>query len=178
MTSNNSFGPINTQTAFLPTEFDIDPSKSDKWSELLSKRERQTASIVNVKEIGIYDLQEGLAGQFFFALDVSSTNPKQLRYVFRTVVNFGALPDTTTAMAEHGIQVTNSTIFTRIYGCSTLEGTIDTIKFIPIPYVNVGTPGDGVELWVDGTNVNIKTTTSNWAAYNNTYVVLEYLKAG
>jgi hypothetical protein len=87
-------------------------------------------------------------------------------------VNFGALPNNTTASVAHGISVTANTVFTRIYACGTNPNT----KFVPIPYVNVGTPGDGVELWVDTTNVNIKTTTANWTSYT-AIVVVEYLKA-
>ena len=165
-----TLGPINAQSAYLPIEFEM-PDDEELMKELISKRERLTASIVNVKENGQYEAQEILSGQQYFSTDASNV-PRRPRYVFRTVVNFGALPNATTASVPHNIAVTSTTIFTRIYATATNPNT----AFIPIPFVNVATPTDGIQLNIDPVNVNITTTTANWIAYTTCYVVLEYIK--
>lgn len=166
----NTFGPVNTQSSYLPTDFTL-PGDWDRCGELIAKRERLTARIINVKENGQYELNEILSGQQYFSTDPLGT-PRRPRYVFRTIVNFGALPSTTTKTVAHNIAITPLTIFTHIYGTATNPNT----KFIPIPYINTGTPGDSVEIWVDATNVNIKTTSANYIAFTTVYVVLEYIK--
>lgn len=161
-----TFSPINTQSPFLV----VNQTFSEDWGQFLVQMTKLNADIarsVNIREIGNYQLAEQLTGQYFFP----SSNVQSNRQTFRTVVNFGALPNSTTKSVAHGIAVTLNTIFTRIYGCATNPST----EFAPIPYVNVGTPGDGVEINADGTNVNIKTTTANWTSFT-AIVVLEYLK--
>ncbi len=173
-----TYGPVNSQGYYLSPEFFF-PEDNKQFRELLSFRERRTADVVNIKQNGIFDTSEQPAGESWFSTITSVTNPnltgqsKILRFTFRTVVNFGALPNAATKSVAHNIAITNSTIFTHIYATATNPGT----KFVPIPYVNDGTPTDGIELFVDATNVNIKTTTANWIAFTTCYVVLEYIKS-
>ncbi len=164
-----TYAPTNSQSSFLPVEFAL-PKDGKDFIDFINKRERLTASIVNIKENGNYELNELLSGQQWFAVEL---NPRKTRYTYRTVVNFGPLPNASTGSQPHNIQVTETTIFTRIYATATDPNT----RFIPIPYVNVTTPTDGVELSVDATNVNITTTTANYIAFTTCYVVLEYIKA-
>lgn len=131
------------------------------------------AVTVNNKDTGIYDTFSTNCGQTYFSnpTQISSSAAQPIpRQVIRTVVNFGALPDTATKTAAHNIAPTASYTFTRIY--ATASDTA-TPKYIPIPYAT-GTAADVIELWVDATNVNIKTV-SNKTAYTVCYVVLEYI---
>lgn len=166
----NTFAPVNSQSAYLPLEFDI-PDEWKSANELVAQRHRLISTIVNVKENGQYELNELISGKQYFST-APGTSPRRPRYVYRTVVNFGPLPSSATTSIAHNIAVTPLTIFTHIYGTATNPN----VKFLPLPYINTGTPGDSVELWVDNKNVNIKTTTGNYAAYTTVYVVLEYIK--
>lgn len=164
-------GPLQSQFPYLPIEFDISTTKDAKdVQQLIAKRERLTAQLLNIKENAIYDLVENQTGQKWFSTTVPP-QPKIYRYGYRMVINIGALPNTGTKTVAHGIPVGATYIFTHIYGCATNPAT----KFAPLPYVNVAVPADGVELWADATNVYVKTTTANWIAYS-AYAVLEYLK--
>ncbi len=132
-----------------------------------------SATAGNTKDAGIYDTEEFVNGQSFFPSTAtnSSVNSAPIRrQVFRKVINFGALPNNTTKSVAHGLIVTSGYTFTRIYGCASTPSTI----FIPLPYAS-GTSADIIELFVDGTNVSIKTGADK-TTYTVCYVILEYLK--
>jgi hypothetical protein len=166
---------------FLPTTniFDISPLYSldidEGLRELLVRLYldlNRTALVINDKDSGIYAAMVTTNGQSFFPNPIlaSNTTPQPTyRQVYRMVVNFGALPNTGTKSVPHGITVTSQTSFTRIYGCSSNQ---TSLEYIPLPYVGIG--GGSVELYADATNVNV-VTSSNLSAYNVTYIVLEYI---
>lgn len=130
------------------------------------------AVALNLKDSAYYPLEEFMNGQVYFP-NGNVVNPNYSgRQVFRTVINFGALPNTTTIAVAHNISVFNSFSFTRIYGCSTNP---ITQEFIPLPYASASAVANNIELKVDSTNVYI-TTGANQSAYTITYVILEYLK--
>lgn len=163
----STYQPSNSIGSSLPIEF-LMPESYETARELITRRETLTANILNLKESAQYETRELLSAQQWFSTATGIVKP---RYGYRIVVNFGALPNNATKTVNHGLTIDANTIFTRIYGTATNPNTL----FIPIPYINTGTPGDSVELFVDATNVSIKTTT-NRTAFTITYVVLEYLK--
>lgn len=61
-----TFAPFNSQSAYLPPEFDI-PNDEKLSRELISQRERLTATIINVKENAQYEKRELLSGQQYFS---------------------------------------------------------------------------------------------------------------
>lgn len=184
-------GSINSQSnfgAFVPTtnvwdigriqEVDI---KSPEFKELLVRLYQNVNNIsllLNIKDSGYYSLQEFINGQLFFpnpALDSTTPQSPSYRQVFRTVVNFGPLPNATTTSIPHNIQIdtvlpTNYS-FTRIYGAATNP---DQTSFLPLPYSSV-TAGSNIEMSVTDTDVVI-TTDADYSAYTNVYCVLEYIK--
>ena len=163
-----TFAPSNNYgSSFLPV-YEVIPQDLGQLNIRLSQIYTAIALSANLKEIALYNPIEQINGQQWFV--PSDNNRKRLG--LRTVVDFGTLPNSGTTSVAHGITVDSNTFFTRIYGCATDPST----RFIPIPYVNVGTPGDGVEIDVDTTNVNITTTTGNYTGFTTCYVVLEYLK--
>jgi hypothetical protein len=117
---------------------------------------------LNLKDSAYYIENEFLNGQVFF----------EDQQAFRTLVNFGALPNTTSKSIPHGINTTNSFSFTRIYGCATNQVTM---QYIPLPYASP-TLVNNIQLSVDATNVTI-TTGIDYSAYTVTYVILEYIKS-
>ncbi len=131
------------------------------------------ANVVNVKETAQYTNGFPIVnGQQWFPNPLlnsnSSTVPVQ-RNVFRTVINFGALPNAAKKSVAHGITCTAGVTFTRIYATAS-DTTGKT--YIPIPFVDT-TGANPVQIDVDATNVNI-TTITNLTNYN-VYVILEYL---
>lgn len=129
---------------------------------------------VNLKDTGYYTNQEFLNSQVYFpnpSTTSSATNQQQFRQVFRTVVNFGALPNATTKTAFHNIQVNSGYSFTRIYGCAT---RVDINGFIPLPYSSP-TLNKNVELFADNEKVTV-ISAIDYSAYTVCYIVLEYIK--
>jgi hypothetical protein len=154
---------------------DIDVT-SDAFKELLVRLYQNINNIAvatNAKDSAFYNNSEFVTGGQFFANPALSSgtsfNPT-LRPVFRKVINFGALPNTGSKSVAHGITITPSFSFTRIYATATNPNT----SFIPIPYASPILVNN-IELSVDLTNVTI-TTGSDRTAYTLTYVVLEYIK--
>jgi hypothetical protein len=178
MAQGSNFG------SFVPTTNVWDVSQiyqvdvtSPEFKELLVRLYQNVnliATVLNTKDTGYYDVLEFVNGQIYFpdpALNSTSSTSPSYRQVFRTVVNFGALPNTGSKSVAHNIpDINDGVTFTRIY--ATASDTTD-FDYIPIPYASVS--GDDVELSVDATNVTI-TTASDRTAFNITYVVLEYLK--
>lgn len=131
------------------------------------------AQVLNTKDSALYNQSEFVNGQVWFsnpALNSASQLTPVMRQVFRKVINFGPLPNATTISMPHGITITSSVTFTRIYGAAS-----DTVGFnyIPIPYVEAS--GAIVSISVDATNVNI-TTVDDRTNYTVSYVILEFLK--
>lgn len=162
-----NFLPSNSFSGNLSQFVNFDVSDQD-LRLLLQQIYFALAYQINEKDVGSYETIEQLNGQQYF----DPANAQRKRYVFRIVVNFGALPNTATKSVAHGITVDANTNFTRIY--ATASDTT-ALTYIPIPYVDPTTLANGIELDVDATNVNI-TTAANYSAYNVCYVVLEYVK--
>jgi hypothetical protein len=163
------FGPTNTQSSYLAPEFDL-PVDLVRFQDFVSKRERLTASILNVKENGNYDLQELLTAQQWFSIQ---TTPKKTRYSFRktfdmVALNGGNIAAGATFSTAHGI--TGITIPTRIFGTATTT----TPRYLPLPYVSA-TANLNIEIYADNTNVVI-INGAGQPALTQCYITLEYLK--
>lgn len=128
---------------------------------------------VNLKDTGYYVQSEFVNGQVFFPnpaySSITQTAPSE-RQVYRKVIDFGTLPNTMIKSVAHEIIVSSVTTFTRIYATAS-----DTTGFayIPIPFVDAS--GNGIQLDVDATNVNI-TTTSDRTNFDTCYVILEWMQ--
>lgn len=179
MANNNAlFG------AFVPTTnvwdvnqlYDVDVT-SPAFKELLVRLYQNINSIstiVNLKDTGYYTTQEFVNGQLYFpnpALNSTTNTVASFRQVFRTVVNFGALPNTTIKSVPHNISINAGYSFTRMY--ATASDPVGLI-YIPIPFADPALPS--ISLTADATNVNI-TTGDDKTNYTICYVVLEYIKS-
>lgn len=166
----------------LPTSYEL-PIEYPLLREHLILHLNRISNAVNRKEGSYYELIEQGNSQQYFVLD-NSGNPVAYSYrpVYRTIVNFGALPNNTTKSVAHNIAGIDpgggspSTFsFTRIYGTASKQ-VAGAEAFIPIPYVDMGAIfGSNAGIYVDKTNVNI-TTTADLTAFAICYVILEYLK--
>lgn len=160
--------PQNSQQSFLPTTIILPPlEKADEFNYVLTDFIKKIISSVNAKDIGQYVLQEIQNGQVFF---ISNDN-QNFRSIYRKVINFGALPNSTTKLVQHGIQITDQLRFTRIYGCANHPNN----EFLPLPFSS-SVLAENILLQVDNQNVIIETA-QDYSAFTDSYVILEYFKA-
>ncbi|MFI5332572.1 MAG: hypothetical protein ACHQVS_00555 [Candidatus Babeliales bacterium] len=133
------------------------------------------ALVLNVKDTGIYNNSQFINGQTFFpnpTLTSASTTFPAMRQAYRLAVIFGALPNTGAKSVAHGITITSSTTFTRIYGeASDTTGN----NYIPLPYASP-TLVNNIQLDVSATNVTV-TTGSNRTNFNECKIILEWLSS-
>jgi hypothetical protein len=121
------------------------------------------ASAVNNKIGGLYVPQEKINSQQYF----NSANVQQYKSVYRMVVDFGALPNAGTKSVAHNIPGwTSSFRLTCAYGASTDPSALEAV---PIP-------NEGIFLKINDTYA-IVTTSSNFSAFTDTTIVIEYTKA-
>lgn len=132
---------------------------------------RSISRSVNSKEIGTYFDQEVLNGQQFFSTKPAS-EPRVTRDVYRTVIDFGALPNTGTKTVAHNITNINTQFsITRLYGA-----TSDTTSFEYRSLPWAANPSTNtIELSMDATNIIVKTFI-DLTRFNKTYVVVEYMR--
>jgi hypothetical protein len=143
---------------YLPQHKTFDPENSRLFKIQIEGEWIQIALRVNERIIGNFYTNEQVAGIEYFG----NTNQRR-RSAYRKVVNFGQLPNAGAKAVAHNLTITSDWKFTHIYATAS-----DTsgISYIPVP---------NSFIVVDATNVTI-TTTSDLTAYNECYVVLEYLK--
>lgn len=147
----------------LPVSIEL-PEDQKLFRNRVNDLYQKLATSVNGKEGGLYVPQEKVTGQRYF----DNENPQKYKSVYRMVVDFGSLPNTTTKSVPHQISGWDSTFrLTRAYGAST---DIDGLEALPIP-------NDGILLIINSTNVSI-TTTSDLSAFTETAIVIEYSKSG
>lgn len=163
---------------FLPESY-IFPEEynAEEYDVKLRQYLNNIAAAVNTKDSGLYTDEEVVTGQQFIPLYSTETSSNiNYREVFRKVIDFGDLPNATTKNVAHGITTTEDFSIVRLYATATDPAASAIQSAIPIPYVNVATPADGVQLSMGATNVSITTTTANYTAYTRCFVVVEYIK--
>ncbi len=163
---------------FLQTTpmFDVGEFNKESLQQLvvqLTHAINNLENTVNLKDTGMYTLQQFVNGQTFFpdpALNSGTPQAPMPRQVFRQVFLTGPLPNTGTLLIPHNIAPTALFTFTRIYGTAS-----DTtgLNYIPIPQAFVS--GNIVDLAVDATNIIIHTN-FNATNYTIVYIILEWLK--
>lgn len=155
-----TFQPANSNAVFLPTTIQY-PKDLEELINRLNKAYEDTATRLNIKQIGIFDLVEFLTGEQWPVVG----NPQSKRQTFRKVFFFS---DSSLTIA-HGI--TGVTLYTHIYGAAT-DGT----NFFPIPYVDVTSVTNQIAITVDATNIHINKGAGAPPAITNGIIVLEMLK--
>jgi len=165
-----TFAPTGGLTSFVPTDI-ILPDDPDELRRILDDTLKKIVDALNDKEIAYYNTVANVNGQKWFTPGDATV----FRYANRIVVDFGALPDTAAKSVAHGIDTTVNTQFTYINGCSTDPAATTTNRAIPIPYSDPNALANGIEIYVDATNVVI-TTAADYSAFVTTYVVLEFLQ--
>jgi len=156
--------------SFLPQTFII-PAEEEEKDLKLTQYLNQIATATNSKDSGYYNPIETITGQQFLPLYNTQTGANATyRGVFRTVVDFGPLPNAATKNVAHGIPVTSTYSITRLYGAATQPNT----SFLPLPFASP-VLNQNISLTMNATNISI-TTGINRSAYTRCYVIVEYIK--
>lgn len=155
----------NSTTAVgnLPPDIYLPPlSEASLFHEVMNERERDTGTIMNQKENGVYPLIEVQTSQTWFTVG----NPQKDREGFRTVYIIPSLSTGANTIA-HGLVPATFT-FTNIFGVIT-DGT----SHVPLPNGDGGS-GASANVLVNATDIVITIT----ADYNDFIgqIVLEYVK--
>lgn len=147
----------------LPISIEL-PEDDKEFRFKVNDLYQKIASSLNSKEGGLYLPEEKTTGQQYF----DTLNPQKNKNVYRMVVDFGALPNTTSKSVAHNIQGWNENFrLTRAYGAAT-----DPVALQAVPI-----PNDGILLLINSTNA-IVTTTSDRSAFTDSTITIEYTKAG
>lgn len=148
------------------------------FKELMVRMYQQMNNVIlslNAKESAMYRLEIFQTGQNWFPLNPVVTSNYMVnqddRPGFRTVLNFGALPNTGVKTVAHGLDFTTTFKVTDIYGAAT--DPVNKLG-IPLPYASPVLINN-IELSIDATNV-IVTTGSNRSNFTECYIVIEYLE--
>lgn len=157
----------------------------EEWEEarrVIVERLREITNGVNDSSKGYHVDTEVLAGKFWTPkARASADEPIVYRNVFRTVVDLSGLDDFSagtppnTQSEAHGITFTEDSFITALYGAATDPAASDLNSGIPLPYLDVGTLANGIQLDIDGTNINL-TSSADYSAYTSAWVVVEYVQ--
>lgn len=162
-----TFGPNNTLGPFLPINQTFSEDDEQRLIQM-TNRDRDIARYINIRQIGIYDLNENPTGQQF-----PGPTPQTKKQTFRKVFNIGALTPGTHNIIPHGI--TGITSFTQIYGTVVTTTIVSGFLSLPLPYVNVTTVTAQIDLKADQANIYIDLGAAAFTVSSG-IVVLEYLK--
>lgn len=172
MSSSFTGNPNN----FLPQSHIFPEDNPQEYDVKLRTYLNDISSAVNTKDSGLYTDEEVITGQQFVPT-FSTTESSSLNYrdVFRKVIDFGALPNATGKSVAHGIDTTENFTVVRIYGAATNPGASTLTQAIPIPYVDVSTPANGVQLTMGPTVVALDTN-ANLSMFTRCFIIVEYIK--
>ena len=162
-----TFGPSNTQGPFLPINQTFSEEEDQRLIQM-TNRDRDIARYVNIRQIGIYDLNENPTGQQF-----PGATPQQKKQSFRIVIQFGALAAGTTNTIPIGVM--GIIRFTQIYGTgiTTTPGIGGNFQ-VPLPYSSAAANAN-IDLKADPTNIYLILGAAGFSLSSGE-VVLEYLK--
>lgn len=163
-----TFSPSNTQGPFLPINQTFSEDEDQRLIQM-TNRDRDIARYVNIRQIGIYDLNENPTGQQF-----PGATPQSKKQTFRKVFQFGAFAAGTTATIAIG--VTGITAFTHIYGSAITTTPVgSSFVYVPLPYTSTSGSTFNIDLRVADTNIQIIFGAAGFGVSSG-YVILEYLK--
>lgn len=148
------------------SDFDL-PDNYEQFQEIFDREHKKVIDAVNSKEGALYLPQELATFQKYY----DPGDPLRTLNVYRKLVVFGALPDSTTKRVPHNIAFNNVTRMTRMYGAAS---NLSDLRYIPLPFSSP-TLADNVTLEASQTDIII-TTDSDYSDFTEVTVVIEYIK--
>ena len=167
--------PIDSQNleSYVPV-YDVAPKTWEEGRAFIVEQLKRLANAVNVREIGYFLDQELLSGKSFIPGSnetAAGGTSQQFRTILRKVIDFGALPNSTTKSVPHEISFDANLTLIDMW----LSATDPTnLLAFSLAYWSNSSPGS-IILNMDSTNINV-TTTSNYSTYTRSFVVCEYIQ--
>lgn len=161
---------MTNQVNSVPETYIFPQNDEEQYDAKLRRSLREISVAINKKETGVYLQQELYTGGSFIP-EQTPDGPTNFSYrpIFRSVIDFGALPNASAKSVAHNLSLGSNASFIKIYGAATqTSGTAFGMAF-PLD----GNPAASIV--VDTTNVTI-TTTTNLSTYN-AFVILEYIRS-
>lgn len=165
-----TFGPANSQSSYLPSTFELNEDQKLN-NESIAKRERLTASILNIKENASYELQEQLTAKQWFSTQTSG-NPRKNRFGYRTVFDLVSLNGGNIPVGNTVINIGAKISAIAIPLPSTMSATLAGPIYISGP----GSQLDFIFDNSDTSNQKITIINNSGAALIQLYLNFEYLK--
>ena len=163
-----TFNLSNAITSYIPEDISV-PEDSVEASRVLTSSLKQIISALNDKDIGHYNVVEGVNGQKFF----TPNDPQRFKNVYRKVIDLGGLNDFTAVNPQntaHNIQITAGMVIVRLYGVATDPST----TYIPLPYMDMTGGGNNIQLSMDATNIVLRSN-FDYSGFTTAYAVIEYI---
>lgn len=154
---SNSLAPYLQTSVFFPDEF-------DEFRVKFLGLYRDISSNVNVRQIGIFDLQTFLSGERWF----TTGDPQKKRQTFRKVFELGAIAPGAVSTTAHGL--TGVTAYTHIYGTAITS----VVDYRPIPFASTNAVTDQIMVLTDAINLNVFNGATA-PAITSGIIVLEFL---
>jgi len=148
---------------YIPESYEI-PKNEQELRIFLKTQFENFAKLLNRKDTASYEEVELQNNQQFFG-----ATPRQKRFAFRRVYDFGAIAAGAVLNIPHGLA--GVVEYTRIYG-TVITNVVD---YRPIPYVSVVAVNQGIQVGIVGINIVI-TNGAAAAPITSGLIVLEYLK--
>jgi hypothetical protein len=169
---------IPTTTILDVSELEAADVKSKEFKELIIRLAiafNNMATIVNLKDTGIYSTQELTCGRTYYpkpGLTSSSSKTPKMRQVTRKVINWGKpLPNGSMDSVAHNLVFDANTVVTNI---SATANDPAIRRYITIPFISCKEGSIGI--WATGTDVVIDCCGFDASGFTITNVVIEYLK--
>lgn len=160
------------QNTFLSETYVFPEKNAEEYDVKIRQYLNNFAASINSKISGLYDELEVITGKKF--LPIYSTNQSSssiYRNIYRKVIDFGVLPNTTSKTVSHGIGFTTDYSLIQAYGGATNPGN----NLIPIPYSSPASLANNISLEVLPTTIRIGTGTDR-TNFTRCFVVVEYIK--
>lgn len=147
--------------------YEVIPEHWEDARTLLNEKTKDISNAINIRQIGWFLDEELLTGQQWFP---GTTNNQAFRSVFRTVIDFGALPNTSTKSVAHQVTIDANFSLTNLYLAAT-----DPIGLTGFSLQNFANSGADIVLSYTSTDV-VVTTGSDYSNYTTSFVVMEYIQ--
>ena len=159
-----------TFDSYVPV-YDAVPEKWEEAKPFIVEVLKKMSNAINIREIGWLLDEELLTGKAFIPGPVvPGNNPGIYRQVFRKVIDFGPLPDSSTKAVAHGITFDANFTLIQLWGSATEPSTLA----IPLPFVGQ-TVATSIALLMDNTNV-IVTTHDVKSQFTRCFIFIEYIQ--
>lgn len=157
-----------TANGLIPN-FDAQSGPWEENRELLHVYLKKVKEAINARTIGNYPSIEVFSGNTFLSKSNLGSGASIFRKVIDVASTLQSLPGTRSA--NHDISVDGNFTLVHLYGAATNPST----QFIPLPYVDSGTPANGIQVYLDATQYYL-VSSGNYGAYTRAYLVVEYVK--